>query len=45
MSKEEKLRIALEEVMLWIHNWSPVFTEDDEWNDTLDLVQEALREN
>ena len=25
---------VLDEVMTWIENWSPEFTEDDEWQST-----------
>lgn len=33
---------ALEDVMDWITNWSPPFTDDDEWPDTKARVDAAL---
>lgn len=30
-ASEARLRAALTQVMSWIDNWSPTFTEDDEW--------------
>jgi len=38
----ERLAEALREVMLWIENWSPPFTEDDEWPDTEAKAKAAL---
>ena len=37
-----RLREALEEVMSWIKNWSPDFTEDDEWKATAEKASAAL---
>lgn len=34
---------ALKEVMEWIDNWSPPFTDDDEWPATQAKVFAALR--
>ena len=39
----EGLRDALNEVMTWIRNWSPSFTEDNEWAETKDKVEKALQ--
>lgn len=36
------LLAALEEVTEWISNWSPNFTEDDEWQETADKIDAAL---
>ena len=44
MSKEEQLREALTEVMEWLSNWNPEFTDDPEWDDTKAKVDEALNE-
>src|SRR5690606_41883115 len=41
-ARAERLAEALREVMLWIENWSPPFTEDDEWPDTEAKAQAAL---
>lgn len=48
MKKETQiidLEDALNEVMLWINNWSPSFTDDDEWEETLEKVNHALKGN
>ena len=43
LAENARLRKALTEVMSWIDNWSPSFTEDDEWNsETLPMVRAAL---
>lgn len=42
LKRAERLADALREVMLWIENWSPPFTEDDEWPDTEAKAQAAL---
>jgi len=39
---ERQLHDALTEVMDWIENWSPNFTEDDDWPDTEQKVTDAL---
>ena len=33
---------ALQEVMDWVENWSPNFTEDEEWPETESLVKAAF---
>ena len=33
---------ALNEVMTWIDNWDPNFSDDDEWPETRDKVIKAL---
>ena len=38
----EDLRALLAEVYDWIVNWSPDFTEDDEWPETAAKVRAAL---
>lgn len=40
----EQLQDALNDVMLWINNWSPAFTYDDEWPETREKVLKALEE-
>lgn len=42
-SQRDKLVKALEEVMQWIGNWDPNFTQDDEWPDTAERVRAALQ--
>jgi hypothetical protein len=39
-----KLLAALEEVMTWIKNWDPNFTEDREWSSTEASVRAAIAE-
>jgi tetrahydromethanopterin S-methyltransferase subunit B len=39
----DDLYTALDEVMHWVKNWSPQFTEDDEWPQTKRLVAEAMK--
>lgn len=36
------LLAALEETMEWISNWSPRFTDDDEWQETQDKIDAAI---
>lgn len=36
------LRYALAEVMEWVANWSPDFTDDPEWPDTAAKVKTAM---
>ena len=33
---------ALKDVMAWIDNWDPSFTDDDEWDDTDNKVDVAI---
>lgn len=42
ISQRDNLKEALEEVMSWIENWSPRFTDDEEWSDTEEKVRYAL---
>lgn len=35
------LLVALDDVMVWIKNWSPIFTEENEWAETAALVGKA----
>lgn len=37
-----RLIITLTDVMVWINNWSPNFTDDPEWAETNAAVQEVL---
>jgi|GEM_PF-5924995 len=39
---ERGLREALGEVMSWINNWGPVFTDEEEWDETAAMVTAAL---
>jgi hypothetical protein len=34
---------ALERVMGWVKNWSPEFTEDDEWGEDEEFILTAIR--
>jgi len=36
---------CLKEVMMWIYNWDPTFTDDAEWNATLNKVRKTLGED
>jgi hypothetical protein len=38
----EDLEIALINVMLWVKNWRPEFTNDGEWCDTEERVNDVL---
>ena len=38
----ERLAGALEEVMSWIDNWGPLFTQDSEWPETESTAKAAL---
>ena len=40
--RERGLREALGEVMSWINNWGPVFTDEEEWDETAAMVTAAL---
>jgi hypothetical protein len=42
VDKNTNLRLALNEVMEWINNWNPSFTEDEEWSNTRNRVKAAL---
>lgn len=42
IARYQQMEEALTEVMLWINNWSPDFTDDPEWQDTHAKVTAAL---
>ena len=42
LEENTRLRAALEEVMGWISEWSPSFTEDEEWIGTRKRARAAL---
>jgi Xaa-Pro aminopeptidase len=42
IERAEQLEAALREVMEWVRNWSPNFTDDDEWPETKAKVEAAL---
>ena len=42
VNAHDELVEALKEVMDWIDNWDPNFTQDDEWPDTAALVKAIL---
>lgn len=42
VNAHEALVAALAEVMEWIANWHPDFTDDPEWSDTRQKVDAAL---
>jgi hypothetical protein len=39
---EDVLGAALEDVMAWIENWSPDFTNDEDWPKTEERAKAAL---
>lgn len=41
-AENAKLREALTHAMGWIESWSPSFTEDEAWPETLDMIRKAL---
>lgn len=43
-SAAPQLYIALPNVMTWIENWSPEFTEDEEWGETENFINQTLNQ-
>lgn len=44
VEEKEKLREALTDVMTWIENWRPRFTEDETWPEDRDKAYKALKD-
>jgi hypothetical protein len=42
MAAAPELLEALKQVMVWIRNWDPDFTQDDEWTETRHCVDAAI---
>lgn len=45
MNREQKLEDALRDVLEWIDNWGPEFTEAHGWDETRIRADEALEDD